>query len=193
MHHTHDLAHEFSSLDVRGDDLCAMLKGLAANVKKMFDLTCAVTTRGTLPELPKHTVIQLYKIAQEAVSNAIKHGKASQVSVGLVFQDEELTLTVKNNGASFEMTEKAKNRMGLRIMNYRANSIGGTLDIKPLTKGGTLVTCVVPTKKASKSHRRGESSRHNNSPEDPAGVIDSPMSELNGSHRKHSRTVGACA
>ena len=55
INHTHDLAHQFSSLDMKGDDLATMLKGLAANVKRMFEIHCAFSLKGHLPELPKHT------------------------------------------------------------------------------------------------------------------------------------------
>src|SRR5215831_3900092 len=77
IQHTHNLAHQFSSLDVDGDDLAVVLRGLAENVKKMFCIECGLSVKGSLPELPQHTTFQLYKIAQEAVSNAIKHGKAT--------------------------------------------------------------------------------------------------------------------
>jgi signal transduction histidine kinase len=141
INHTHNLAHQFSSLDVKGDDLATVLKGLAMNVKRMFEIHCAFSVRGHLPELPKHTTVQLYKIAQEAVSNAIKHGKAAQVTVSLVREDDQLVLSIKNDGLPFSPPAGAKTRMGLRIMNYRASTIGAQLEIKPLEKSGTVVTC----------------------------------------------------
>jgi signal transduction histidine kinase len=107
-----------------------------------------------MPDLQAHTMLQLYKIAQEAVSNAIKHGKATQVAITLAGQEDQLTMTIKNDGLPFAQPMVAKNRMGLRIMNYRANTIGATLDIKPLDKSGTLVTCVLPIKNGSKSPSR---------------------------------------
>jgi signal transduction histidine kinase len=154
IHHTHDLARHFSSLDVKGDDLSAVLKGLAGNVKKMFEITCGFSTKGTVPDLQAHTMLQLYKIAQEAVSNAIKHGKATQVAIALAGQEDQLTLTIKNDGVPFAEPVVAKNRMGLRIMNYRANTIGAVLDIKPMNKSGTLVTCVLPIKNGPKPASR---------------------------------------
>lgn len=150
--HTHNLARQFSSLDVKGDNLAVVLKGLAANVKKMFDISCGFTIRGTLRELPSHTTLQLYKIAQEAVSNAIKHGKASQVSIALAINERELTMTIKNDGLPFAQPSTSKNRMGLRIMNYRASTIGATLDIKPLNKSGTMVTCTLPVKQSARAN-----------------------------------------
>jgi signal transduction histidine kinase len=73
IQHTHDLARQFSSMDVKGDDLASVLKGLATNVKKLFGIACGFASKGTLPTLPQNVTLQLYKIAQEAVSNAIKH------------------------------------------------------------------------------------------------------------------------
>jgi signal transduction histidine kinase len=142
INHTHNLAHQFSSLDVKGDDdLATVLKGLAMNVKRMFGIHCAFNVKGNLPELPKHTTVQLYKIAQEAVSNAIKHGKATQVAVSITRQDDQLVIRIRNDGLPFSPPAGAKNRMGLRIMNYRASTIGARLEIKPLDKSGTVVTC----------------------------------------------------
>jgi signal transduction histidine kinase len=143
-HFTHNLARQFSSLDVKGDDLSSVLKGLAGNVKKMFGISCGFSVRGALPELPQHSMLQLYKIAQEAVSNAIKHGKASQVSLNISRDQDQLILTIKNDGLPFAQPATSKNRMGLRIMHYRASTIGASLEIKPLDKSGTMVTCLLP-------------------------------------------------
>jgi signal transduction histidine kinase len=153
--HTHNLARHFSSLDVKGDDLPTVLKGLAANVKKMFEISCGFAVKGSLPELPAHTTLQLYKIAQEAVSNAIKHGKATHVAINIMRQNDQLLMTIKNDGLPFVQPANAKNRMGLRIMNYRANTIGATVDVQPQAKEGTIVSCSLNIKNGAKS--RGSS------------------------------------
>ena len=154
IRHTHDLARQFSSLDVKGDDLATLLKGLTANVIKLFGTECAISVKGSPPKLPPHTTIQLYKIAQEAVSNAIKHGKASQVMLGLGCQDSRLVLTIKNDGTPFSVPEGKTTRMGLRIMHYRANTIGAALDIRAQGKAGTVVTCSLPITSSPKIVRQ---------------------------------------
>ena len=159
IHHTHDLAHNFSSLDVRGDDLSSVLKQLAGNVKNMFGIACGCTVKGKIPELYNDTTVQLYKIAQEAVSNAIKHGKATQVAIGLANSSNKLLLTIKNNGVAFSGQASADNRMGLRIMNYRANTIGAVLEIKAVNNSGTLVICALPLKNGSRVNRRSLAKR----------------------------------
>jgi signal transduction histidine kinase len=158
IQHTHNLARQFSSMDVKGDDLATVLKGLTVNVKKLFEIMCGFTLKGTLPQLPQNVTLQLYKIAQEAVSNAIKHGKATQVSIGVVCDETHLTMTIKNNGLPFVAPSGTSTRMGLRIMHYRANTIDAELDIQALGNSGTAVTCRLPVKsKALRSLANGAS------------------------------------
>jgi signal transduction histidine kinase len=153
IQHTHDLARQFSSLDVKGDDLVSVLKGLAGNVKKLFDVTCGLSVKGRPPMLPQNVTVQFYKIAQEAVSNAIKHGKAAQVLIGLNCESDHLVLRIKNDGLPFVQPSGTNTRMGLRIMHYRANTIGAELEIKPLGKSGTVVNCTLPVKDGSVNAR----------------------------------------
>jgi len=151
--HTHNLARQFSFLDLQGDDLSGVLKGLAANVKKMFEIGCAFTVKGRIPELPQNTTAQLYKICQEAVSNSIKHGKARQVSICLACTGDDLLLTIKNDGKPFSQPTAPKNRMGLRIMNYRASMIGAEFKIQALDKNGTIVSCALPIRNGAEAGR----------------------------------------
>jgi len=154
IHHTHNLARQFSSLDVKGDDLSSVLKDLAGNVNKLFAITCEFSVKGRPPALPHNATVQFYKIAQEAVSNAIKHGKAAEVSISLGCDHSHLVMTVKNDGQPFVQPSGTSTRMGLRIMHYRANTIGAVLEIKALGKSGTIVSCSLPIKNGSMVARR---------------------------------------
>ena len=80
MSHAHQVAHDLASVDLQNDDLEAALKQLATHAESMFQLDCELNTKGKIPALPQTVVKQLYKIAQEAVTNAIKHGKAKKES-----------------------------------------------------------------------------------------------------------------
>jgi len=162
--HTHNLAHHFSSIDATGGDLAEVMNGLAATVEKMFGIPCQCTVKGEIPLLPENASAQFYKIAQEAVSNAIKHGKASCVWISVTASAQKLIVTIKNDGIPFSPPANPKARMGLRTMNYRANTIGATFEIKPNQKNGTIVTCVLPVKNGAKSNGNGANGTHSDSP-----------------------------
>ena len=144
MSHASDLAHDLATLDVKQNDLSAALNDLARRAKEMFDISCRFTAEGKIPTLEPAVVGQLYKIAQEAVTNAIKHGKAKRVGISLANGAEKLVLRIQNNGRPFPDLESGTTGMGLRIMNYRASLIGAALQIKGTGAHGTLVTCSLP-------------------------------------------------
>jgi PAS domain S-box-containing protein len=86
--------------------------------------------------------LNLYRIAQEAVTNAVKNGRATRVVIGLERTRRDLVLSVRDNGAGFA-PGKAKSGMGLDIMNYRAHILGAQLSIKSQPGHGTTVTCIL--------------------------------------------------
>jgi two-component system, NarL family, sensor histidine kinase UhpB len=145
MNHAHQVAHDLASVDLQNDNLEVALKQLATHAENMFRLDCELSTEGEIPSLPQPVVKQLYKIAQEAVTNAIKHGKAKKVQIDLVKDDDDqLILTVRNDGEPFPETLGLKNRMGLRIMNYRAHVINATVSVRGQGERGAIVTCSMP-------------------------------------------------
>jgi signal transduction histidine kinase len=120
---------------------------LAAHAKESFGVACRFKSDDAIPPLETNIIRQLYKITQEALTNAIKHGKTKQVSIQLSNGSNNLSLTIRNNGTPFPSVVGRSAGMGLRIMNYRANLIGASLEIKPGETDGTVVTCQVPLKK----------------------------------------------
>ena len=147
MSHARDLARDLATLDFSENDLPSAIQKLAAHAKESFGIACRFQSDDAIPPLETNTVKQLYKIAQEALTNAIKHGKAKQVSIQLSNGSSKLSLTIRNSGAPFPSVVGRNAGMGLRIMNYRANLIGATLEIKPGDPEGTVVTCLVPIKR----------------------------------------------
>jgi PAS domain S-box-containing protein len=145
MNHASDLAHDLATLDLKANDLPAALEGLAAHAAELFQISCRFKAQGDIPPLDLNTVTQLYKIAQEAVTNAIKHGKTKRVTLALAGQTDHVVLSVQNNGLPFpDLHSHSRTGMGLRIMHYRANLIGASLSIKAAGHNGTLLTCSVP-------------------------------------------------
>lgn len=144
MTHASDLAHDLATLDLQQKTLPQALGDLAAHARELFGIACQFTHRGSVPPLDSNVVMQLYKIGQEALTNAIKHGKAKRVIIALAAETSHLTLTIENDGVPFPDLKGRSSGMGLRIMNYRASLIGGSLDVKAKGPEGTRVACSVP-------------------------------------------------
>jgi signal transduction histidine kinase len=144
MNHARDLAKDLANMDLDERNLGAALDGLARHATRLFKISCRFQSTGAIPQLPPNTVRQLYQIAQEAVTNAIKHAKAKRVAIRLSSGANELTLTVRNNGRPFPKLKSGAPGMGLRIMNYRAGLIGASLDVKTAGVQGTRIVCTLP-------------------------------------------------
>jgi signal transduction histidine kinase len=99
---------------------------------------------GSEPSLPTETAEQLFRIAQEAVANAIRHAKAGRVSITLEPVPGGLELRVADDGVGFDAASPSTGQ-GQRIMAYRAALIGAALHIHPGPGGGTVVTCLAPS------------------------------------------------
>ncbi len=90
----------------------------------------------------KHTALQLYRIAQEAVSNALKHACARKIVIGLRKHRDRIVLTIADDGQG--LPEKPGSGLGMRSMSHRARMIGATLVVEGDRKGGTRVVCALP-------------------------------------------------
>ena len=123
-------------------DLRTALKSLAISVSQNCSVEATVTAEGSSLPISPPVAAQLYRIAQEAVHNAVEHGAAREVQINLAFNHEVMLLTIRDNGKGFASNANG-NGMGLRIMRYRAQCIGGSCDVQS-TSEGTVVRCRVP-------------------------------------------------
>jgi two-component system, NarL family, sensor histidine kinase UhpB len=123
MDHASDVAHDLATLDFRDKALPDALRELSQHAKNSFRITCKFQSDDEVPTLESNVVRQLYKITQEALTNAIKHGKAKKVGIALEADTDELLLTIRNSGIPFPSVVSRNAGMGLRIMNYRATPI----------------------------------------------------------------------
>jgi PAS domain S-box-containing protein len=125
------------------EGLMTALEELALSTRKMFGIPCVFICEEPVFIPDKTAVIQLYRIAQEAVTNAVKHGKPRQIEISLSGTYNKITMTVKDDGVGIpDIPERMNSGIGLKIMSYRANLINASLDIRRDTKGGTLITCI---------------------------------------------------
>lgn len=86
----------------------------------------------------------LYRIAQEAFTNAIRHGRVTQVTIDLATAEGTLTLSVQDNGRGFDERNASSNGLGLKLMRYRAQMLGGDVTIANNKTGGVVVRCTCP-------------------------------------------------
>jgi len=139
--HTRLTARSLEGTDGVGD-LKAALESLAVNISHSCQVKSVVTPNAALP-ISAPAAAQLYRIAQEAVRNAVEHGAAREVLIQITFGNREMVLTVQDDGKGFN-TKTNGQGMGLRIMRYRAQCIGGSCEVRPGPTQGTLVHCRVP-------------------------------------------------
>jgi hypothetical protein len=124
--------------------LSAALERLCKQAKRLFGGDCEFE-RGETPVISDpNALINIYRIAQEAVSNAFKHGRADKVCVTLNEAGDFFQLCVSDNGIGFSEKAGESSGMGVRIMHYRASVLGGQLHIRTRKEGGTLVSCNIP-------------------------------------------------
>lgn len=121
--------------------LISTMEELAGNTRKIFSVPCNLTYSKHISILDKTAVMHLYRIAKEAVTNAVRHSTPEHIEISLSKNNGKVKLTIKDDGTGIQEANKHKNGMGLTIMNYRANMIGASLDILSETGRGTSVIC----------------------------------------------------
>jgi signal transduction histidine kinase len=114
---------------------------LVSDFEKRSNVSC-VFRRDIIPQIDKTLATALYRIGQEAVTNAIRHAKATTIIVELRTDAKGLVLTVEDNGIGFNPDE-SRTGFGLEGMMERANLAGGWLDITSQKGSGTRITCKV--------------------------------------------------
>jgi signal transduction histidine kinase len=120
--------------------LTAALDSLASSIRSMFTISCQFECRQRFMVPDHETAVHLYRIAQEAIHNAITHGKAGEIAVSLSRQPNGALLRVTDNGRGLVRGTDGAG-MGVENMHYRARAISAQLDFKPRAGGGTIMNC----------------------------------------------------
>lgn len=139
-----DLAKMLYPIDIETGGLVAALKTLAAKAKETLGVTCRFQCDPTVSVKNMVEAKQIYRIVQEAITNAIKHGKAKMVRITLRVTRKGTVLSIHNDGLDFPKLPSKNQGMGLKIMKYRTDLLGGSLTIRKGDRGGTVVLCVFP-------------------------------------------------
>ena len=144
INQTRELARGLLPVQSGSKGLMSALRHLASEVEELFDISCRFRVDEDVSIRNSDLATHLYRIAQEAVTNAIKHGQSRQIFIGLSHRPGKVILSIQDDGSGFTNRLKNKEGMGIRTMNYRANMIGASLDIQKNPTGGTVVVCTLP-------------------------------------------------
>jgi PAS domain S-box-containing protein len=141
---TRDIAKMLYPVDIETGGLVSALKTLASNAKTTLGVNCRFRCGKSVAVKNLVEAKQIYRIVQEAITNAVKHGNAKNVKINLRLTKKGTVLSIENDGLDFPKLSPNRKGLGLKIMQYRTDLIGGSLDIRKCDKGGTVVTCVFP-------------------------------------------------
>ncbi len=142
---TRELAHGLAPMELETMGLAGALQALSRRTRKVAGIDCRFRCRAAaLPlDCSDPVTVHLYRIAQEAVANALKHARAKHVEISLRRNGRLLTLAVKDDGVGLPARLRSGTGAGLRGLRYRAELIGGAIVFESRRGGGTTVTCSV--------------------------------------------------
>jgi PAS domain S-box-containing protein len=147
IHKTRELARGLLPVQSDAQGLMSALQHFSSEVEDLFQVSCRFECEEPVLVPDEAVANHLYRIAQEAVHNATKHGQARNIVIALRAADDGGALTVRDDGIGFADPAASHTGMGLQIMRYRVSMIGGALEIARCGAHGTLVTCVFPKKR----------------------------------------------
>jgi signal transduction histidine kinase len=150
---THDLCRTLSTPALESSGLAEALRELAANAENIFSIECTFEPTGDEHDIDTSAGVHLYRIAQEAISNAVRHGHAKKVQIDLVGSPAAIDMRITDDGRGISETNSSLDGMGLQIMRYRARMIGASVDVREGNSAGTIVACRYTLPAASNGKR----------------------------------------
>ena len=140
---TRDLARGLSPVTLDTEGLAPALEELAVNASNILGIKCTCDCDGEDFAIDPAHALHLYRIAQEAINNSVKHGRATHVHVGLARgEGGAINMSIADDGSGLSAKTLVNPGIGLQIMEYRARMIGATLSVARVSaEGGTRVTC----------------------------------------------------
>jgi signal transduction histidine kinase len=138
-----DLARGLFSPELEPEGLMVALQALAENMTERFPVACTFQSNGDVRVLDSSVATQLYRIAQEALVNAIKHADARRVDMSLVENDTTVTLKIEDDGVGIPQQLPQRGGLGVRLMSHGAALVGADFQIGRNAGGGTTVVCKI--------------------------------------------------
>lgn len=140
MGRARSLAHGLVLLRLGDGSSVSALSGLAKDCAARFKIEVPVRFSRSMPAHDPDQLTHIYRIAQEAIGNAVNHGRASRVDLHFRAVGRKVRLTVRDNGSGIPAKELRPVGLGLHIMSYRASSLGGMMRVAAGRRGGTTLT-----------------------------------------------------
>jgi PAS domain S-box-containing protein len=139
-----ELSHGLVPAGLETEGLVDALEALALRTRRLFRCDCRVDFGKPVAIDDPEVRLHLYRIAQEAVGNALKHGRAKRIDLRLFMNGKHVVLGIHDNGVGLAKTPRRSKGLGIRLMQYRARLISGSLHVQREASGGTSVVCSVP-------------------------------------------------
>jgi signal transduction histidine kinase len=136
---TRTIAHGLCPIDAESAELVSAIRRLADETSKSFGVKCHSTSSHSALAYNRDAAVHIYRIAQQAIDNAIRHGKASCIEIKLTHTDQQFQMTVHDDGIGFTAGEAKPQGLGLRTMAFRADVFNGTFQITSAPGKGTCV------------------------------------------------------
>ncbi len=141
VHRARRLARGEDPAEIERMGLDQAMTQLASETEALFGVRCSFQSAGSFRGLASSILLCFYRILQESIHNAIRHGNARLIQAELVMAEDLLRLSVRDDGVGFDVEDQTLEGMGLRIMGYRARSVGADLSIRAAPGKGTRIEC----------------------------------------------------
>lgn len=145
----HDLARGLAPKGLQDTDLGGAFAALAGDVQRQHRIHCKLECHGPFFRVLPEFEAQLYRIGQEAVMNSVTHSRAERIDVGLSTTGAEGRLSIRDDGMGLPEDAYDSGGIGLNTMHYRSRLIGGSLEVRRRSRGGTVVICTFPIAESS--------------------------------------------
>ena len=141
LEHVRQLSRGLFPADIDGAGFVEALRQLAATTQSLHKIPCSVECDALIALPNSRVATQLYRIVQEAVTNAVRHAEADHIAIRLHAKAGTTTLMVLDDGVGIHHRVPNEDGIGLRIMRHRAISMGAVFSVSARAEGGTVVTC----------------------------------------------------
>jgi signal transduction histidine kinase len=125
---------------------CAAIRALARTSAHSSNVSIAADCDDVDGALPKDAQLHLYRIIQESVQNVLKHARASQLDIAMIEENNELDITIEDNGVGFDVNALTENSLGMKNIRSRTEYLGGQVEINSLRGSGTAMVFHIPLK-----------------------------------------------